>query len=270
MHKIYKLTLAALLFWGAERLCHHCTDGFAVSKITSNQPFQTQSEEMSPEVAKIFSQKFSYLTKGGQCYVFASEDGKYVLKFFKHQHLRAPAFYSYLPFLHERLHKKRRALEKVFASCRIADEEFKEETGLVYLHLDKSHGDETLTIVDKLHIEHTLELNAFEFVLQKRATLLHPYIDTLMRNGDTEGSKRALAEVLQLTVKRTKKGIVDTDANLGTNFGFVGDKAIQIDIGRLSKVHHRGANDLKHWLNCHYPELTKPFMAYEQESLLNP
>ncbi len=276
MRKISKCIFFAVGFWGTERLCHLATDGFTLSKIASDLPIHIDEQAPPPHLADIFSQRFVYLTKGGQCYVFVSEDGNYVLKFFKHHHLRAPAFYQYLPFLRPHARKKQAALKEAFASHQIACRELKKETGLVYLHLEKNRSFPfTVKIVDKLHIEHPLPLGLFEFVLQKRATLLYSHIDALMQKGDVEGAKQALAQALQLIQTCRQKGILDTDANLSTNFGFIEGEAIQIDTGRLSKptpfpdYRPRGIEEVKHWLNSHYPELTEFFTEHEQ-NISNP
>src|SRR5579871_1274024 len=74
------------------RFCLQKTDRFMISKITSNRPYDPlfevtgQSGEAESEVRRALSQKYTYLAAGGQAFVFLSEDGNYVIKFFKQRH----------------------------------------------------------------------------------------------------------------------------------------------------------------------------------------
>src|SRR3989304_3794415 len=88
---LLKLFLFCLLFVAVERFCYVQTQGFRVEK--SLPPphrdvrwhFPAPSEEERIELKKTLSQPFTFLSKGNECYAFVSEDGQYVLKFFKHQ-----------------------------------------------------------------------------------------------------------------------------------------------------------------------------------------
>src|SRR5205085_10468413 len=89
---IYAL-FAILIIFGLSRLYYRLTDDFRIANITYDLPFTppwkvphlTLDEYKNLE--KILSQTFSYIGKGAQCYAFKSEDGKFVLKFFKFKHL---------------------------------------------------------------------------------------------------------------------------------------------------------------------------------------
>lgn len=198
----------------------------------------------------IFDQKFYYLGSGGQCWVFASEDGQYVLKFFK---------------FHRR---KKDKLQRDFKSYQIAYETLKQETGLVYLHLDKTESlGLTAKVIDKIAIEHPIDLDAHAFIVQKKAVLVFDYIRSLMDQGKQDEAKGALFKLCQLLEERCKKGIGDEDPRLHRNIGFVDGMPIFIDTGRfkndpsrmdpaiyqkdLKKITHR----LRQWLLNEYPEL---------------
>ena len=83
----------------AERFCNRQTDGFAVSKINSHLTFNPKWEIAQDRASarSILSQKFYYLSKGAQCYVFASADNQYVLKFFRQKLFYLPWTYKFLP-----------------------------------------------------------------------------------------------------------------------------------------------------------------------------
>ena len=68
-----------------------------------------------------------------------------VLKFFKYQRFKPQEWLRYLTFLpgmekyrQRKIEKKKNKLEGVFTSWRIAYEELRPETGVLYVHLNKS------------------------------------------------------------------------------------------------------------------------------------
>ena len=76
--------MSILLVYGTGRLYYAVTAGFTIGNITSdfsyNEKWATAALTSSQrdQVKQILSQKFSYLGKGCQSYVFTSDDGKYV------------------------------------------------------------------------------------------------------------------------------------------------------------------------------------------------
>jgi len=140
------------------------------------------------------------------------------------------------PFRVAKMLQKQGELDRDFMSYKIAFEEMKEETGLVYLHLNKtSHLRKKLTLYDKIGVVYSLNLDEMEFLVQKRATLLYPSLDQMIKTDGAEAAKPALAALVQLLVTRCQKGIFDKDPDLNTNFGFLDQRPIQIDIGRFRR-----------------------------------
>lgn len=264
-NKIIKLSFIALSIYAIFLFCEKETDGFTIARITSRFSFHPEWEtdpltkEGLQEVELALSQKFHYLGRGGQCYVFDSEDGQYVIKFFK--------YHRVLP-LSSSLKRNTKKLVRDFSSCKLAFEKLKDETGVVFLHLNKTKNlQKKLTIFDKLNIAHVLDLDNYEFIVQKKAVLLHPHIHMLMKNQDIEGAKKAIDAILDLIISRCKKGIHDEDPGLHKNIGFLRDKALIIDIGRFvvdtqrtsPEVYNRDLISITErfgeWLSKHYPEL---------------
>lgn len=240
------LPLCILFYYGGMKWCVPKTDGFEVNNIYSNLSFNAKWSvadivQNDPWLHTILNQKFHYLAHGGQCYAFASEDGRYVLKFFKHHLRRVPWLFSNLPlpssleYLRENKRIKREnKLIRDFSSYKLCFEKLPEETGLIFIHLNKTNGRlPSVAIIDKLNIAHRVALDEVEFVIQKRATLAHAYIDELMRTNRIEEAKNAVAGICDLIIKRSQKGIFDEDAKIHRNFGFVDDKAVVVDVGRL-------------------------------------
>jgi hypothetical protein len=164
---------------------------------------------------------------------------------------------------------KRNTLAKTFASYKIAYEELKEETGIIYLHLNKTNGlFQKLRIIDNIGVVHPLDLDQMEFLVQKRAVLFHPYLEKTIREKGLQPAQTILSDLVQFLVLRNQKEIFDKDPDLETNFGFLDGKLVQIDVGRFSKDPQRNnrdvyrdeilriTDDFNKWLKLHYPPLS--------------
>ena len=132
-------------------LYYRLTDGFTVGNITSNFSYNSKwdtrplTAEEQNTIDGILSQPFSYLGKGCQSYVFQSQDGLYVLKFFKFQRYRIKPWvvaFSFIPavekHIEKRLEHKKAKIERFLTSWRIAFDDLQNETGIVYVHLNKT------------------------------------------------------------------------------------------------------------------------------------
>ena len=280
-HHAVKICLAISAIVLLKQFCSSKTDGFALYKICSSLCFNPDWETtpLSPqerdEVLPLFDQPFYYLAKGAQSYVFVSADGQTVIKFFRLYHLRPPLYLSLLtlplplqPYKINKMLEKRQDLDKDFQSYKIAFEKMREESGLLYLHLNKtSHLKKTLTFYNKIGVIHHVDLDQMEFLVQKRALLVYPAIDHLVKTQGIDSAKRAISSLVKLLMCRYEKGIFDKDPDLNTNFGFLGtslETAVQIDIGRfqsqpLSVDRNeilRITDNFRQWLDRNYPELS--------------
>lgn len=246
--KLWKILAFVLAFILCERFCHYQTHGFRIHKILSNLSFNPDwevaplSEKEMEKIEEALNQPYIFLGSGAQCYAFSSQDNQYVLKVFKHHHARQNFWKNQIPIpgflkpLHQHLivhnHKP---LEKIFRSCKLAFELIKEETGLVYLHLNKTHSfNKTLTLVDPIGIAHSVDRDKLEFILQYKGTMAYPTVLSLIKKNDQNGAKQHLEALLDVIVARCKAGIADRDPIIKRNFAFIGQKAIIIDTGCFS------------------------------------
>lgn len=252
--KLKPLLLGAIFILSAlatERLCHRATNGFLIGHVLRTLPhhpeWETRREE---ENLSILAQKFHYMDKGAQTYVLVSEDGKYILKLFKFQHLC----------------KKEHELNALFESYKLAFEEAKEETGLLAVHLNPSsdlHG--KISLVDRLGIVHKIDADSTHFILQKRAQLILPILQALHDQGNLQAAKETLSSLLSLRKKLERRGLFDGDAHLSKNYGFVESSPILLDCGNLSKDRSASklkAGALRSWLGKEWPEL---FAWFEEQ-----
>lgn len=279
-------------FHSAEKFCDDKTDKFRITRISSRLTYDPRWEARSAisqqDLESILSQPFHYLASGGQSFVFLSQDKQYVLKFFKHYRREFPRWVEEIPlpaFLDnkrcEKILLRRGKLERDFQSYKLSCEELSAETGVLYTHLNKKSGLlQKATLIDKLQINHTIDLDDFEFVVQKRGELVYPHIVSLMRQKRLDEARQAVASVVSLIVNRSQKGIFDEDARIHRNFGFIDNRAVILDAGRLVKdpsrkegaVYkrdlHKITEPFKRWMEKRYPELVPELdhallMAYE-------
>jgi hypothetical protein len=291
-----KICLFILSLVLAKRFCFKQTDGFALHKIHSPLPYCLDWEttplpaEDNGELMKILDQPFDYLARGAQAYVFASRDRKTVIKFFRVYHLMPPLWMTCLnfppplqPYKIAKMIRKREGMKRDFQSYKIAFEELKEETGVLYVHLNKTSDlNKKLTIYTKIGIAHEVDLDGLEFIVQKRASLFYPSIEQFVHEEGIESAKGAISSLIQLLQARRGKGIYDKDPDLLTNFGFIGKTPVQIDIGRFSKWRRaenqensrdeiiRITDDFRKWLDEKYPPLSEHLLAEIEKIPVSP
>ncbi|HEX2580264.1 MAG TPA: hypothetical protein VHK67_07680 [Rhabdochlamydiaceae bacterium] len=229
-----------VLFLAVGAFCYQKSkseEGFSEDKIASRLPVYPQWTIPVPaeplQIKDILTSRFKFLGEGAQAFAFESEDGKYVLKFFKMRRFY-PSMVDYLcPHV---VRRRLKNLRWVFNGYKIAYDHFRQDTGLVFIHLAKTdHLKQNVSIVDDKGILHQIDLDTTEFVLQEKAELLFDRLARLQASGDQEGVQKSIAVVLELVKRRIDSGYADRDRGVSNNYGFVGDRAIQLDIGRLYK-----------------------------------
>ncbi|MFI5335126.1 MAG: hypothetical protein ACHQT8_08260 [Chlamydiales bacterium] len=220
------------------RFCERETAGFSMMKLAFSQPGENEKSPLSPDV---FDQKFYFLGSGGQSFVFASDDGKYVIKMIKRRF--SPTFLKEIPlpaFLRAALEKKERYVQKKWerdrASYVLAMNALKEESGLLLVHLHTTdHFQKQVILIDKLGIEHKIDLDKRAFILQKRAIPLLDDLKSKILTRNSESAKQTLREVVHLLKLRCRRGVADEDLHLLKNLGLLNGKIIFIDVGRLKR-----------------------------------
>jgi hypothetical protein len=289
------LSLFVLSLYGLGRLYFYVTAGFSVANITSDFTFQPQwevrplLEAEQVEFARAVDQPYYYLGKGCQSYVFASQDGEYVIKFFKYQRYRLQPWFAYFPplpaivkYRQEKLEKKWKKLDGFVQSWKVAFENLKEETGLVFVHLNKTnHLRKQLTIYDKLGQSHSVDLDQMEFCIQRRARLLCETLLDYKNKGNLAGAQQLIHDLLNLIVSEYARGLADNDHALMQNTGVAKGKPVHIDVGQFvfneavkqPAVFHQElftkTYKFKLWLRDHYPELAE-YLEAELRQIIGP
>lgn len=263
--RLLKAIFIIALIFGIARFCHHQTAGFRMAKIEGNTFLME-----CPAIAEksCFKQKFRYFGRGLQSFSFLSEDGTLVLKIFNNRYQNRIFWLQHLPFFADKVKCARQKLQRNFTSYQIAYEQLKEETGVLYFHPSvTNYLNQKVTLIDKLGIEHELDLDKTGFLVQKRALLFYSYLDQLMETGQLDEAKNALSSYIAFVKKRCEKGIGDNDPLIRANAGFYEGRPMQIDVGPFylddslknpeicKKQLERAALSLKHHLENSYPEL---------------
>lgn len=238
--------LTSIGFLITKQFCESKTDRFTIASITPDRAFDPQyeintlSESEKTKIQNILDQPFTYIGYGAQAFIFKSSDDKYVLKLLKQRIYTTPVWHKLpIPFLDKykkklQLHRQDK-LKRDFTSYKICYDDLPGLTGVVMIHLNPSHWiEKKIRIQDKLGIWHHLDADKIDFILQKKAELVHEKIDRLMKSHNIEEAKKATCSVLSLIQSRCLLGLKDRDPSIDTNCGFIGDLPIKIDIGRIS------------------------------------
>lgn len=225
-----------------------------------------------PSLKEIGSQPFSYLDRGKQSFVFISHDQKYVLKFFDARCMRS----GMMPFLFS-IGKKQcsKKLKQLFEGYKIAYEHDPSHSGLLFVQLaaDSSYH-LIVTVTDRFGFKHDIDLSEVPFVLQEKGVPLRQLITSLLEEGNVAETKRRLRLIVDMYVDEYQRGVFDSDHNFMYNTGFVGEKPLRIDLGRLhleekikdpavyqQDLEKIAVQRLGDWLERHFPRYRQEILA---------
>lgn len=201
------------------------------------------TEHLDPELKQILNQPFYYLDSGTQMVAFESADHQHVLKFF---HARCPLktrwflrwkywkkYLSLRWFSHNYTMKERR-LKKIYERTHFAFNHLKDETALVFVYLGQPISfDPKVTICDRKQHIHEISLKNAYFIVQKKLEIVQNRLTRLLQNNALTEAHLAVKQVKQLLKERAEKGIIDRIQTMHNNYGFLQDRAFQLDFGRI-------------------------------------
>ena len=219
--------------------------GFTLKKITSHHApapeWEVENSMSRRELASLIGSKCHYLGSGNHTYAFVSDDGEIVIKFFKQKHMRTKTWADSLSIPAKRIFyptgkidRRMKERQNSFSSYKLAFEKLPEETGILYLHLNKTDNlNLPLTLIDQNGVALEVSLDEMEFLIQKKATLVFHHLRDLYKKGQSKEAERAILSLFEIVATRSQKGIYDKDLQFFKNFGFVNNRAIEIDIGEF-------------------------------------
>lgn len=229
----------------------------SLEAIAFNEAWETTAPDS--EILAILRGPFTYLTRGNQSLVLASQDGRYVLKLFRYTRSRFPLI-QHLKCWTAQCHGKKpkndlfTKTRKTFDAVHLGCTRGKEFTQALFCHVNLTEGKLPIVQCEGL----SLPLDRLRFVLQKRT---QPFKETLLAaRADPEEMHRLIDSFVSLIVERSALGIRNSDPNLGPNFGFLDGKAVEIDFGNYRNGPQRTEEirgylcRLEQWLCKNAPE----------------
>lgn len=230
---LFLLTLSLPFLW------HAYTLGFSPSKLLVELPLEPLLARPAPseEVLSSLQQPFHFLSKGSQSYVFISEDGQCVLKLLRYNRSLFPFLHACKRWIHKNDPKRVKAsrtdkLHKTLQSISLAYTHLPDTTHLLYVHLSPDTLPlPTLHLQDARGRSWKIPLSSYRFFLQKTATPIFPTLQQAIEKG--ESLEPYLRSFLHILHTRVARGIENHDPNVAQNFGFLGQEAIEVDVGNL-------------------------------------
>lgn len=248
-------------------------------------PFILKLEGQAPagektRAAEILDQKFTYLGSGTQVTAFESADHRYVLKFFNprntikenwfHRYSRLRQMNSW-KWIKKTYFEKEKRLLKFFKCHRLAFRDLREESGLVYLHFDRSSGlSKKVNVIDRDGKEYLVDLTLCPFILQKKVSIASTYLEERLEKGLLQEAKEGIKQIYQLFLTRAQKGYTDHRQSLRKNYGFADGRAVQLDVGRIKqneKVQKAPVEDLERIMENLSKQLPSELAAVLNECL---
>lgn len=287
------VSLTLVILYSIMRVYFYTTDDFRLSNITEEMPYQknwdfpalAQSEEL--QLQRILNQEFAYIGKGAQSYAFASDDGRYVIKFFKFKHLRPSLFQDMLPsvgfikaYKEKQSARKQRKLWGVFQGYKLAYDLHKMESGLIFVQLNTSDNpDREVVVRDKMGFRRTINLRHIPFIVQNKGQTLRVVLNDLLKKGDIAAARDRIDSIFDLYASEYRKGIYDHDHGVMYNTGFVGNLPIHLDVGKMLKedsMRHKEfaikdmtlvAAKMNEWLMHSFPQYSDELVSYINKKL---
>lgn len=240
---ILRSILAISLFLAVPNAYRHFGHAFRLAKCYVYCPYNPDWET-SVQNLEIVTQPFSYLGKGKQCYVFVSEDQKYVLKLFKGDFSKIQIGQEIKKWIKKKSGKRfkesiprKERLYRSFDSCALCFAKAPLQTGLVYVHLNpKSGAIKPIKIKDRFGFTHQIDPAKYRFIIQKKADPIY----LVMNEENLQKFNNLLDELGEL-------GFYNLDRTWKGNFGLVDDRAIQMDVGDIVFLPERSKENAAHF-----------------------
>lgn len=224
---------------------YYLTKGFLPLKIDYTAPFNPHFviHKDSSECSDAFNQDYFYLGKGRQCYVFESQDKKYVIKFIRYHKYRACFFWTVLDYLKllttsqkKTLIEKEQRYLKAMNSYYISFKELKNITQVEYIHLNRSDDIKKELTLHVNFNKYSINLDNTAFVIQKKATQLSDYLTQNI--SDKKQGFKIVDSFWDALVFKTNMKIINTDSlNIIRNSGVLNEHFIEMDIGSFIKTY---------------------------------
>ncbi|MDP1609362.1 MAG: hypothetical protein Q8L98_08645 [Chlamydiales bacterium] len=215
---------------------------FSLEKIALDMEEDRFPKFPLPDLSSIFQQPFFYLDRGDETVAFVSQDERFVLKFFLQKKMQGKKRFSIPNVIHWlfpwhqekkllRKQARRQTLLRSMDNYAAVFQSMQNNTGTIALHLTPTvQLLPRIVVFDQIGEKHLVELDRASFILQHKAILVEKKLE---KAASTEEKQKVLQALEDFFVLRAKKGFTDLRKTftLEKNFGFLGDEAIQFDVG---------------------------------------
>lgn len=259
--------LSAFFFLGAFSivLWHGLTDGFHPKKLCS---LTMKKVDAKPLKKELLADRYYYLAKGRQCYVFVSPKNDHVIKLYR-AHLGLKGVFLHL----ERLWKKgeiysseKERHEGWVKSSEIAQKDLQKESGVFYVHPYplKKPLKKNIELIDALGRSYLVDVSHVPFLLQKKGETLRSKMEKLLEKKEDKKIQTLIDQyvILQKTIR--EKGIENLDPCALRNAGMTEKgEVFDLDTGRyvykdleknLKESLHKSTKSLKRFLEKKRPK----------------
>lgn len=227
---------------------HVVTGGYRTNKIIPPKYIRCHIAELPQDIEKgfftLFDQKFYFLDKGCQAYVFESEDKKHVIKFLRHHKYRAH-FWMRFAFLSKYVNEykkhyvesKKERIKRNFSSYILSLAELKDLTQVEYVHLDTTeHIAKKICLIDRFGQKTYVDLDKAHFVVQKKAENLQALLLKAYSEKKYDLAHNLIDKYFVLLTKRILKNVINSDrSGFIRNTALFGEDVIEIDVGGYVK-----------------------------------
>lgn len=293
LFKLLPLVLFPIILLGIGLLVCSNPHGFTVHKIASPLTYDEQWEieglDLDQEhdlIEAAFSQPFYYWGTDVYWYGFISEDHKYLLKFFKMHKLLPKTGWLSMPlalfegYRFNQVDKKKEILKEIFSSVKASYESFKDQTAVIYVHLNKTRRlRKKVELIDQFGKHLFVDLDSKEFILDRKAEHLYTYLVGLYDAHEDKEVRQALSSLFSVIVGRCAKGYGERDHHMAAHYGFIEGKPVLFDADRLvveetlQYPHHYEreveilGKEITAWMEKYYPKMV-PIVEEELDKFL--
>jgi hypothetical protein len=200
------------------------------------------SSDYTFEIDNILNQKFYYLNKGQQFFVFESEDKKYVIKFLKSFKKDRFLYKFFKIFSKKNLEKEdfqNYKLTNFLKNVSLVFENLKDKCALTYIHLSKTNLNKSIVLYDKCFLKHNINLDDSYFVLQKKVNPISKIFKS--KNISIDYKKDLIKSFFKMIKDIDDLGYLYDDYHLN-NIGLADDKLVVLDIGSFHIKEKKNSN----------------------------
>lgn len=246
-----------------------------------NPSLEVSKQDLPLDLEEFLSQPMHFLGIGSQCIVFSPKNSPYVLKICKANRYQPFSYLTKWPlssFFNPSLERKEKKKEEDFFNYKLAFTELKEQTGILYLHLNKTdHLKKKITLVDPLFFFYRAKADDLVFYIQKKAIPLRKYVLQLKQENKTQEIQSLFQSLIKMVSFNAKCGIRMKDIHPEKNIGVCQNQPMWIDPGRMKKYpsafsierENKAISHIRLHLNRFFQELDPSFSESSLEQQIS-